>query len=156
MGSWLSVADGAGSCAGQVLQDEAFEQVVDVGSGKASSMLGVPSTSVAFALEVADAAVEQDDLADGRDFLLSCRCRCFDLERRWLIACRMRWRERARRPARRGPEHVRRIASSGGAKEMTSGCSENAERCGTLARKSGAQKVDTRATRWDNGGANDA
>src|SRR5204862_1450585 len=58
------VADGADLAAAQVLQDEAFQEIVDVGGGEGKIDVSV-ALDVAFALEIADAAVEQDDLADG-------------------------------------------------------------------------------------------
>src|SRR5262249_35190016 len=57
------VADGRDVAAAGVLQDHAFDQVVDVLDGKGQIDASV-SLHFAFALEVADAAAEQNDMID--------------------------------------------------------------------------------------------
>ncbi len=49
--------------AAEVLQHQAFEEIVDVGGGEGQIHVGV-ARDVPFTLEIADAAVEQHDLAD--------------------------------------------------------------------------------------------
>src|SRR5207249_10302124 len=57
------VADDADLAAAGVLQHQALEQVVDVAGGERQLDAGIAG-DVALALEVADAAVEEDDLRD--------------------------------------------------------------------------------------------
>src|SRR5262249_34699231 len=55
------VADGADLAVARILQDKALEQIVDVGGGEGEVDARV-AFDLAFALKVADAAAEEDDL----------------------------------------------------------------------------------------------
>ena len=64
------VADRRDPAAAEILKDEAFEKIVDVGRGKSEVDMGIAG-DLAAAFEVADAAVEEDDLLDRQGILES-------------------------------------------------------------------------------------